>query len=296
MFGPNISRKLDVQVPYHHRSEEFVTIHGDLVALFRDKFAIPKNYEILFYTGSGTLCIESFISHFDGALSIRSDDLTKDKFAQRWVNIARHYGKLDETSPHELVVHYETSHSKVNDIRNATFVDAVSSFPYFETPTSPAWATVSSKILGSVPVLGIMVIDRDFLENNMTKESPSYMNPRSHRTYQSEGQTPFTPALPLFADLYEQLRSFDVHAMRDTIRTNHALIRDALGEENLINSDLSPVITVKSGVIPDELARKWKLYGYLSKDVPQKLQIFLYAEEPELYEQLATDLAREKNA
>lgn len=288
MFGPNVSTRIDITVDYHHREERFAAIHREVVGLFRDKFSIPSNYEIAIYTGSGTLAVEAFIASYRGSLRVDTPDIENDKFARRWKTLLQHYGKYDPTSDRSMKVLFETSQSQFNGDLNATFVDAVSGFPFWPAPRSPVWSTVSSKLLGAAPVLSLLVVDKDFLRDNL-EDTPSYLSPFKYLEYQKIGETPFTPALPLFHDFRDKLRSFDIAALREQIASRHALLLDVIGAENVVTSDLSPTLTVHPGVIAEEVVARWNLYGQKGGG---RVQIFLYSETSDKYEMLAKDIQR----
>lgn len=287
MFGPNISTQIACSIDYHHREARFSSIHKEILTLLRNKFSIPESYEIIIYTGSGTLAVEAFISSFKGGMRVDSVEIEQEKFANRWRGLLRHYNKYDEASAFSLKVLFETSRSQYNGDWGATFVDAVSGFPFWPAPRSPAWCTVSSKLLGAAPVLSLLVIDRNFMQTHL-EENPSYLNPFKYLEYQSIGQTPFTPALPLFADLLQKLRAFDVIRLRDQIASNYARLIEVIGAENLVNAELSPVLTVKPGVIPQHIVDRWTLYA---NNATGQVQIFLYSESEESFSMLARDLA-----
>jgi len=262
-----------------------------LVDTFRQKFNIPKDYEIIFTTMSGTGTMEAFISHFTESMSVEAGDFTKEKFARRWKDIASYYSKYDAASQNVLKVQYETAISLYNGPigSNVVCTDAISSFPYFETPNSPAWVTVSSKMLGAAPVVGIMVIKRDWLENRMKKDSQSYLNPYLYFRYQNNHQTPFTPAMPLFSDLLQTLQSFNIDENRQKINKHYEILVEALGLESFVNPSPSPVLTLKDGVIKTELAKRWDLYG---ANTQGPIQIFLYSGSTEQYQKLADEIRK----
>lgn len=261
--------------------------------LFRKKFSIPTEYEIIFFSGSGTLAIESFISHFKGKLAVLSDDFENEKFASRWKDMAAHYGKYDENSPHKIYVQLETSQSKYNGEKDVVLTDAISAFPFFPTPKSPAWVTVSSKLIGGMPVLGVLAIKKDFMNKFLRGDGPSYLNPFLYTKFQAVNQTPFTPAMPLFEDLCSSLEKLNVAKLRREIVERYSLFVQALGRENIIGDTLGPVITLKNNVLSKKLAQKWNLYGHSSNG---RIQIFLYSESDKFYRQLAKDISKELSA
>ena len=288
MFGPNISTRIDVTVDYHHRESKFSDVHREVLDLLRAKLAIPSTHEVIIYTGSGTLAVEAFISSFRGTLRVDTLDFESDKFAKRWKVLVEHYGKYDPSSDHSMKVLFETSQSRYNGDSNATFVDAVSGFPFWPAPRSPVWSTVSSKLLGAAPVLSLLVVEREFL-NKHFEDTPSYLSPFKYLEYQKIGETPFTPAIPLFQDFRDKLRAFDITALRERISSHHEMLLEVIGPENVVNKDLSPTLTVNPGVIPEEVVTRWNLYGQKGGG---RVQIFLYSEVSEKYAMLAKDIKR----
>jgi aspartate aminotransferase-like enzyme len=290
MFGPNPSTTIHLKVDYHHRESRFADIHTEALALFREKFNIPLNYEVIIFTGSGTLAVEAFIASFRGKLAIQSSNLQTERFAARWKGLLEHYGKYEASSEISMKVQFETSQSLYNGDSNATFVDAVSAFPFWSAPRSPAWSTVSSKILGAAPVLSILVVEQTFLREYLA-DTPSYLSPFKYLEFQKKGETPFTPAMPLFQDFRDKLRVFNLAQVREQIAENHSLLVDAIGAENLVSAELTPVLTILPGVLPEDLAKRWTLYG---QGGAGKLQIFLYSEAPGEYIRLANEIRQVK--
>jgi hypothetical protein len=288
MFGPNVSSKINITTNFHHREDAFEVVYSDIIRIFRAKFDIPSDYDILIITGSGTLSVEAFISSFRGNLRVESPDITNDKFAGRWRDMINHYGKYDERSLNSIRVMYETSLSRYNGDAEATFVDAISGFPFWPAPRALAWSTVSSKLLGAAPVLGILVIQRDFMRDYIDN-SPSYLNPWKYLEFQRTNQTPFTPAIPLFQDLRDRLLNFDVSELRRRIETNFNILLTSLEDQEIINRDITPVMTLPKDIIPPEVIHKWSLYSH--KGGPY-VQIFMYSETIDQYEMLAADIKK----
>lgn len=292
MFGPNVSTKINIATDFHHREEAFEDVYSDIIETFRQKFDIPSDYEILVITGSGTLGVEAFISSFRGRLRVESPDLKREKFAGRWRDMIHHYGKYDERSSHTIKVMYETSLSKYNGDAPATFVDAISGFPFWPAPQALAWSTVSSKLLGAAPVLSILVMQSDFMRDYIDS-NPSYLNPWKYLEFQRINQTPFTPAIPLFQDLRERLLNFNIIELRQRIETNFNILLSSIEDEELINRDITPVMTIPKDIIPPEVVHKWSLYSHRGGPY---VQIFMYSETIDNYEMLAADIkkARQK--
>jgi aspartate aminotransferase-like enzyme len=287
MFGPNVSRSVTLTVDFHHREPTFISLFQETRDTFRSKFSIPDNYVILFFSGSGTMALEAFASSFKGSFAVKSEDLETEKFAHRMKSFAERYGKYDPNSSNFTYVQYETSQSKYNQPDpNATFVDCVSSFPYWPAPKAPVWVTVSSKMLAAMPVISIMVVDEQFLLENF-EPAPGYLNPLNYYEYQKRNQTPFTPSIPLFTDFNNILKGFSVERLQDQVNSRFEMFREILGDENLSNRDVSPVMTIPRGVISEEIVSKWSLYGCTTQ---QPIQLFLYSESDKAYDELARDI------
>jgi aspartate aminotransferase-like enzyme len=289
MFGPNYTRKVSINLDYHHRSNKFRYFYQACLENFKEKFRIGDDYAVLFITGSGTLAVESFIASFNGKLRMNTENLEQEKFNNRWLSIINHYGKYDKLNGELLYTQFETSANQYYSyVDAAIFTDAISSFPYFEKPQTPAWATVSSKILGGLPIISIVVIKKDLLESRI-ELSPSYLNLLSYYEYKKKQQTPTTTAIPVFEDFSRCLADFDVNKCRAQIDDNFEKISKAVGVEQLVSVDKSPVLAVKPGVISEELIEKWGLYVNSVNNSPQ---IFLYSENEESYDALEKDLKR----
>ncbi len=285
MFGPNKTIDFNYKIKSHHREPLFMDVIKDLKQEFKAKFNIADDYEVVFVTGSGTLAVESFIFSTLKKLNVVGFD---GEFKQRWNSLIKHYNKKDENGE-KFCVQLETSASTINDSQNAYFIDAVSSFPYYDIPKeTKVWVTVSSKILGAAPVLGIIVFHKDVLNDLVSEDVFTYLNVK--RMYNSSllNQTHHTPAMPLYIDLLERVKAYDIEAMRNQINRNSDLIVNALGKENVIGETRCPVITVKPNVIPHDLALKYSIYGSYVKD--HLYQIFTYVEADSLYEKLAQEI------
>jgi aspartate aminotransferase-like enzyme len=228
MFGPNVRNSINVDLDYHHREDKFFNIYKEIQRVFRKRFAVDDAYEIVVITGSGTLAIEIVINSYKGTFNVLGAD---GVFKDRWAALAKHYGKADANGKN-LLVHLETSSSQLNDVKaHKPFVlDCISAFPYYDIPRDTDIAiTVSSKILAAAPVLGIVLFKRDLLKDMLEFDDFTYLNLRRIHEYGRQGQTPHTPAIPLYEDLLSKLRDFDLAAVRAQIKHNSGLIVDALG-------------------------------------------------------------------
>lgn len=286
MFGPNKTLDFSGKIESHHREPLFMDVISEIKEVFKAKFNISDDYEVIVITGSGTLAVESFIFSTLKKLNLVG---INGEFKSRWTKLLEHHGKMGSSTDLPFCVQLETSVSGVNKIENPYFVDAVSAFPYYDIPEgTKAWVTVTSKILGSAPVLGVLVFKKEILDDLISEDVFTYLNVR--RMYNSSliNQTHHTPAMALYIDFLEKLKDFDLEATRKQIDRNSDLIVEALGEDNIVGEKRCPVITVKSGVIPQDLCMKYNLYG--SHIESHLIQIFTYAESDESYENLAREL------
>jgi len=149
--------------------------------------------------------------------------------------------------------------------------------------------TVTSKILGSIPVLGIIVISKTLLRNLIDENDFSYLNLKRILNASYSGQTHHTPAIPQILDFYEKLKNFDTDKMKDNINANCEILLDAIGEDNVIGEKYCPVITIKKEYLPKVISEKYQLYGHWSKGY---VQIFTYSEQRKDYESLAYDIKK----
>jgi aspartate aminotransferase-like enzyme len=293
MFGPNVRNSINVDLDYHHREEKFFAIYKEIQRVFRKKFAVDDAYEIVVITGSGTLAIEIVINSYKGTFNVLGAD---GVFKDRWAALAKHYGKADANGKN-LLVHLETSSSQLNDVKaHKPFVlDCISAFPYYDIPRDTDIAiTVSSKILAAAPVLGIVLFKRDLLKDMIDFDDFTYLNLRRIYEYGRQGQTPHTPAIPLYEDLLRKLRDFDLAAVRAQIKHNSGLIVDALGKEHFIGETVCPVLTFKNEVqIPDWFLERHPLYGKANAGLKDShYQVFTYSDTRAAYESLADDLRK----
>jgi aspartate aminotransferase-like enzyme len=290
MFNPNC-------VPgYSHRSDEFKALYRGLKELFRDKFSIDNDYEIIFVTGSGTLANEIVISSFTNKWKTifhgyciyynHMQYFCKDqKFGLRLQSLAEKYNKDDSVCGSVQAVCYETSTGTTiyDDLKSVdskvVFLDCVSSFPYNVLyKKANVFTTVSGKQLGCAPGVAIIAIKTDVVKYfNIIEDS--YLSLNNHLFHAMRNQTPYTPAISLYKDFYNGLKKFDLEKHNSTINERYKLIEGVCG--NKIGSP--PVSTFES--LPQWIAQKYNLYkganGY---------QAFLYCGTDKQYKDFAKDL------
>jgi aspartate aminotransferase-like enzyme len=295
MFGPNVRNSINIDLDYHHREDKFFNIYKEIQSVFRKKFSVDDSVEIVVITGSGTLAVETVINSYKGTFSVLGAD---GVFKNRWAALAKHYGKADKDGK-KFLVQLETSSSHLNDLKEHKpfALDCISAFPYYDIPRDTDIAiTVSSKILGAAPVLGIVLFKHDVLKDMIDFDDFTYLNLRRMYEYGLQGQTPHTPAIPLYEDLLRKLRDFDLAAVRAQIKYNSGLIVDALGKENFIGETVCPVLTFKNEVpIPKEFLKRHPLYGKANAGLKDShFQVFTYSDTKAAYERLADDLRKIK--
>ncbi len=293
MFGPNVRASIRVRIDYHHRQEKFFSIYENILRRLRSLFRIDDSFEIVLVTGSGTATIETVISSYRGTFRVGGAEGT---FRNRWIELARHHHKLDDRGD-LIIVQLETSKSILNDPGDERpfFVDGISSFPYYDRPPEvQIFATVSSKILGAAPVLGIVIFKKSLVDRFIAADDFTYFNMNRLLMYGRERQTPHTPAIPLFADLLAKLERFDLAQVRGRIDHHSEILVDALGEENFIGQRRCPVLTLRDpDILPAWILEKYSIYGQWPFGKAKKnIQIFTYSERTRSYERLARDFKK----
>jgi len=283
VFGPNCSRNVSCKIDFHHRGVSFRDIFSRCCFLFREKFNVSNEFEILPLTGSGTLAVEAFVSSINKGITVDGCDGT---FKQRWILLCKKYGKLSEQSGNRLYCRLETSRSIVNEFPSALMIDCVSSFPYYDVPPCEAWVTVSSKLLGATPVLGIVVVKRKLLDEMCDESEMSYLNLNRVRRFAEKNQTPTTPSMALFEDFRQELEKIEVDKIRENVRRNSEVIVNAVGVDSVVGENICPVITIPKERIQQGVAVDFDLYG-LEDESKVNYQIFTGTESRSDYERLA---------
>jgi aspartate aminotransferase-like enzyme len=289
MFGPNYKKKLVVDIDCHHREERFYSIIKEIKSIFRQKFEIPNEYEIVLINGSGTFAMESVISSIGKDINPVG---FQGKFLERWSEYCRYYNKYSSNGV-KLAVQFETSESIYNSVaNNAYIVDGVCAFPYYTVPSNCSiYVTVTSKLLGAAPVLGVVLIRKTEMKSFEANINPGSLNLLKWIEYTNQNQTPFTPSIPLYLDFLRTLENFDLEYVRGKIDYISDKIVEILGRENIIGDPRGPAITVCDNVIPDEIIKRYRLYGseVIGK---KKLQIFTYSENEKIYDSFFNDLRK----
>jgi aspartate aminotransferase-like enzyme len=294
MFGPNVTSLINANIDFHHREPKFFHIMNSIKILFNEKFKLNNEFEILIQTGSGSLAIETVVNSYKGKFNLEGVD---GNFKSRWGNMLNAYDKSDSKGM-QFHVQYETSKSihNIEFDNNAFFVDGVSSFPYFSIPqNAKIFVTVSSKILGASPVLGIILVHKSIIDDFIDENIETYLNIKRLIKFNNYNQTPTTPSLSLYVDLLKKLEKFDLYTSTNNINKVSNMIVSHFGKDNIIGNPTGPVITLNPNVtIPVEILSKFQLYGFNTINKKSGIQIFTYSEDLSLYEELLKDLNKFK--
>jgi aspartate aminotransferase-like enzyme len=290
MFGPNGRSTFgNREETFHHRGARYSRLLAEAEALFRAKFDISADWDVLFLTGSGTLANEAVAA----SLRWRAGVLDEDReFASRFAKLLsshRKYAFALERPHLKVRVAYETADAKFmgGEAEKGQIWDMVSAFPYYRpAPEVQVWTTVSSKQLGALPVCSFVVVRRDAYEWLAgADERYSYLNLARYRDALRKGQSPHTPTIALLEDTVATLRTFDPALECQRINTRRASLMSALPDG--IGYGEGPVVCVRPRALPDELVGAWDLYP--GKNGPQ---VFLYAGTDDEFGRFVDDIKR----
>lgn len=276
MFAPN---KYNIHIPrteIHHRGDSFKNLYNDFLRLFRNKFNIPEKYDFLVYNGSGSQTLEKVIQSLSFNLS---HPYGIGKFESRWKEMSNYYNKENSKKNNKLIVQFETSISKKRSTSDCYLVDAVCAFPYYDLPEKfKILVTVSSKLLGAAPVLGIVIYDKTIL-TDLDLSTPGGLS--DWIKYSKKNQTPFTPSISLLSSLVNEIKQYSVDDIKFKINYVSDLIVDIVGINSIIGDKRGPAISIKKTNVNIERCRQLEIYGmHTNKDF---IQIFTYSESIEKY-------------
>jgi len=285
MFAPN---KYNVVVPnteIHHRGNNFKTLYNDFLRLFRNKFDIPEKYDFLVYNGSGSQTVEKVIQSLNFNLSHPYND---GKFELRWNEMSKYYRKKNPNNTNNCVVQFETSISKKRETTGAYLVDAVCAFPYYELPKNfKILVTVSSKLIGAAPVLGIVIYDKSIL-NDLDYSVPGGLY--DWIKYSKTGQTPYTPSISILSSLVNEIKHFNTDDMFDKINSVSDMILDIVGPNAIYGDKRGPAISIYKTHVNLVRCKQLEIYGmHTDKDF---IQIFTYTESIEKYKTILPQILK----
>lgn len=284
MFGPNTYFEDKVNICYSHRDKIFFDLFEEVRRRFSDTFHL-EDYDILFIPGSGTIGVESVMYSFEQGIRVIGVDGT---FKTRWTEFAKNRPKRKHSKTFEMFCLLETSCS-TNFYKEGCIVDAISGFPYYDIPADTvAFITCLNKQLGSYVGLSVVGVRKDKWDLFIDDREMSYLNLARYKSYHSINQAPSTSPTFIYEHLNKVLKSFDLEKFRSRLDTVSEMIVDTVGEQNIIGNKKGPVITLKNGVVPDELARKHDIYGYWAGR--PNFQMFTYTQSIDCYSSFLKEL------
>lgn len=265
MFGPN-AKALPHGRYFHHREPEYRVLLENTERQFRRTFGVSDEFDVLFMTGSGTCANEAVLKSLRGGIFIQQAEA---EFARRLLHLKGSQEHWEKPYPHRGMVHYETGRSALviepwgpSDPEGVRFADCISSFPYYDPPENvDVWTTVSSKQLGALPILSVIVVrSSKWKWFKAAEEDYSYLNLARWQEARTHMESPHSPAIPLLYDLCEQLEKFEVQAFRERVELRRRLLISECFHNRQDIIGTGPVLTIRPEAILDRVARKWNLY------------------------------------
>lgn len=246
--GP-VPRTETIITNFSHRSKEFENLYKQTKQKLRKKFKIPKDYNILFIQGSGMAAIETVLSSLDSQLY--PEICYSGVFSQRAEDIAFRYSiaSLNKNIGKYLYyVQFETSCSEYNDESffncfyydyNLVIVDCVSSFGFYPLPAADIIIISSSKILGGLPVMGIVLYNKR--AEKWFRDKGDYLNLVKYISYDKKNQTPHTSLIPQISSFNRAITK--VISKEEIISNCEALQTNKV---KFIGEKIAPVLTIQT--------------------------------------------------
>ena len=290
MFGPNTYFKDKVNINYSHRDIQFFNYYKKVVEKFTEVFKL-QDYDIMFIPGSATIGIESLMYSLKVPLEIIGVEGT---FKSRWTDMYKnYYPRLTKTqktkTPIKLYCNYETSVSASFTSDEDCFIDATSGFPYFDFPKNcRGFITSLNKQLGSYVGLCVVGIRKDSWDLFKDDSQMSYLNLARYLHYSKIYQGPATFPTFILEHFLKILNKFDINKLRNKIDENSKLILKYVDKAAIIGNEVGPCITFKKGYIPEEICRKYDLYGYWAKR--EHIQMFTYNGSKKEYKKVLKEI------
>ena len=257
--GP-IPQSFQVDITFSHRSQEFQALYADTKRKLRERFDIPDRYKILFTQGSGTSAIETVLSSIPRLEPVVQ---TEGTFSERAYKIAHRY--FNSIQPRAGIGEYfyytqfETSQSKYYEITEEhpgklTIVDCISGFGFYPLPDAANICILSSsKILGGLPALGIILYDEEAEAQFWSRGD--YLNIQNYIEYDKRNQTPHTSLLPQFLSLNKALD--DVISREQILQNCFVLYSDQI---EFRGQKICPVVTIMVKD-PEEWVQKFQKFN-----------------------------------
>lgn len=220
LFSPGpVNADINIQIDFHHRSEQFHNLYEEKCNLIRDTF-FNNDYDVILTQGSGTSAIETAVSGLtshreililsNGTFSERIVDMCSRVSREAFITIvsteSEALAKL-KTDEYEvfICVCFETSISRKNKItdlidecakRNIiSIVDMVSALGYYAPTNASVVCSSSAKILRGLPALGILAYRKE-IDGIIDGTNGFYLNFRRYIDSKKNRETPHTTMLP----------------------------------------------------------------------------------------------------
>ena len=181
-----------------------------------------------------------------------------------------------------------TSISKKRETSGSYLVDAVCAFPYYKLPDNfKILVTVSSKLIGAAPVLGIVIYDKSIL-NDLDFSVPGGLS--DWIKYSKTGQTPYTPSISLLGSLVHEIKHFNVDDLFYKINYVSDMIVDIVGPNAIYGDKRAPAISINKKHVNLFRCKQLEIYGmHTDKDF---IQIFTYSESIEKYKTILPQILK----
>jgi aspartate aminotransferase-like enzyme len=273
---PRILRALSKPV-INHRGSEFKQLLERCTAQLQELFCTANDVYIL--SGSGTCAMEAAIGNFGRDTKFVA--IENGKFGERLKELCTLYGealsvvsrwgtpidldgikaKLEDGAHAVTVVHNETSVGMTNPVYEVSklckkfdamlIMDGVTSIGGIETPIDK-WGidiaiTGSQKCLGLPPGLSMISVSErawDFIER--AEKRPYYVDLMQYRKAAQKGQTPYTPALPLFFALEEALKVLEEEGLDARVKRHSVYAESIRAAVREMNIELFPILDTYS--------------------------------------------------
>ncbi len=263
LFSPGpVNSDINIQIDFHHRSEQFHKLYEEKCDLIRDTF-FNTDYDVILTQGSGTSAIETAVSGLTNDRDILI--LSNGTFSQRIVDMCTRVSRralITEVATEEealrkiksgkyevfICVCFETSISKKNKIDDlinecharhiVSIVDMVSALGYYKPTNASVVCSSSAKILRGLPALGILAYRKEIV-GLVDGSNGFYLNFKRYIDSKRNGETPHTTLLPQIISI-DRSRFFGP----EEINLNCSAIEENPAFE-FIGERYAPVITLK---------------------------------------------------
>lgn len=234
-----------IKINFSHRSDEFKKLYKQTKDKLRLMLNIPDEYNILFIQGSGTSAIETVLSSLDSQLYpyvVKSGIFGEraDIIANRY-SIASYYSNIGK---YLYYCQFETSQSQYTNLDNMydkydlVIVDSVSSLGFYDLPKADIIIGSSSKILGGLPVMGIVLYNKK--AEGYFRNKGDYLNIIKYIEYDKSNQTPHTSLIPQILSLNNSLGKL---ITKQEIERNCHVFEGL--KEYIVGDNICPVLILK---------------------------------------------------